>query len=504
MGGVQPGDKSILSTAAKCRLIGVLGGEVGGTSISRHVRAAGPIRGDAIAIVIHAPSQVGGVEQRGGAALGGVQLGDKGILSTAAKCRLIGVLGGEVAGNSISRHVRLAGPIRGDAIAIVTIVPPQIGGVEQGVARGAEFGDKGILTTAAVRPLVRVLGGEVGGTSISRHVRLAGPIHGDARTIVPTAPPQVSGVDEGGVATLTGVYLGHKDISATAARRPLVGAPDGEVGGRSASRHVRLAGLIHGDARALVITAPPQVGGVEQGRVNDEGLAGVVFVPHRKAAGAQAVQHELRLYLHPPPVDLLVDVGPGVLQLVPSGQDEQVALFVQAQTSRAPVGQPDLADIRPRIDDKGVLERPHLPDITQVDAGVEVVIDHLFVGGETCLPLRRVFADEVVDFSRRSLHANRLRGVSSHPPHPQNGRVQDHDHLSGGKVDGMSAALGVVADAGVHLPLVDGEVQGQLQVGVERSLFERLAAGIVADGWGLGRLHRRGKTGPRSQPGHQQ
>ncbi len=259
--------------------------------------------------------------------------------------------------------------------------------------------------------LIGVLGGEVGGISPSRHISVARPIHGDATADIRTAPPQVGGVEQG---VPGGVEFGDKNIPVTTAIRPLIGVLGGEVGGRSPSRHVSIAGPVYGDAVASVITAPSQVGGVDQGGVNSQGVARVVVAPHRKAAGAHPVQHKGRLYLHPPPANLLVSVGLRVLQLAPPGQDEQVALSVQAQPGRAPVGQPDVRNVRPGLHHESVLERPCLTAVAQVDAGVELVVDHFPVGGDIRVPLRRVVPDEVVNFGRPLLHAHRWGGFGPH------------------------------------------------------------------------------------------
>src|SRR5439155_25222550 len=112
---------------------GVGGGDVGGTTAPRIVRAAGGLHGDAAATVPAAAAEVRGVEQR---AAGGIEFAHKGVAAAAGR-GLQGIRGGEVGGSSEPRHVRAAGGVHRDAVAVVSAAPAEVLG-------GAERGDRGI------------------------------------------------------------------------------------------------------------------------------------------------------------------------------------------------------------------------------------------------------------------------------------------------------------------------------------------------------------------------
>ena len=51
-----------------------------------------------------------------------------------------------------------------------SIASPQIGGINEGAPRGVDLSDEGIEHSSCVGPLIRVLGREVGGVRLSRHI----------------------------------------------------------------------------------------------------------------------------------------------------------------------------------------------------------------------------------------------------------------------------------------------------------------------------------------------
>jgi hypothetical protein len=75
---------------------------------------------------------------------------------------------------------------------------------------------------------------------------------------IATAPPEVGGVDERGAG---GGEPTHEGISSSPVTR-LVGVHGGEIGGFRIPRDVSLAARPQCDSIPIIITAPPEVGGV--------------------------------------------------------------------------------------------------------------------------------------------------------------------------------------------------------------------------------------------------
>src|SRR5206468_113636 len=151
------------------------------------------VHGDAEALVIATPAEVGGVDEPRAEER---RVGQEGVYGGAAG-GLEGAGGrGEVGGTSEARHVGVAEGVHGDAEAVVNATPAEVGGVDEPGAGGIELGHERVFG-AAEGGLEGAGGrGEVGGTSEARHVGVAEGVHGDAEAVVNAAPAEVGGVDE--------------------------------------------------------------------------------------------------------------------------------------------------------------------------------------------------------------------------------------------------------------------------------------------------------------------
>ena len=168
------------------------------------------------------------------------------------------------------------------------IVPPEVGGVDQGGARRVQLRHEGVEAAAEGRLKGAGRGREVGGTSAARYVGVAGGVHRDAGAIIIARAAEVGGVDQGGARR---VQLRHEGVEVSAAVGRLKGAGRGrEVGGSSEARHVGVAGSVHGDAPAKVTARAAEVGGVDQGgarrvQLRHEGVEVSAAVGRLKGAG---------------------------------------------------------------------------------------------------------------------------------------------------------------------------------------------------------------------------
>src|SRR3989442_11241849 len=95
------------------------------------------------------------------------------------------------------------------------------------------------------------------------YVGVSGGIDGDAVAIVIGVPTEVGGIDEG---RSKRVELRHEGVVAAVVGR--VEGPGGsrKVRGISRSSHVGAPRGVDGDSEAVVIAAPPEVGGVDESR----------------------------------------------------------------------------------------------------------------------------------------------------------------------------------------------------------------------------------------------
>ena len=87
------------------------GGEVGRIGVARDVGVSGGVHGDAVAAVVAAAAEVGGVDE-GGA--GRVQLGHEGVGRRRALAAWSGLGGGEVGRVGVARDVGVPRAVHGD------------------------------------------------------------------------------------------------------------------------------------------------------------------------------------------------------------------------------------------------------------------------------------------------------------------------------------------------------------------------------------------------------
>src|SRR5205823_14714981 len=89
-------------------------------------------------------------------------------------------------------------------------------------------------------------GGEVRREGLTRHVSVAGGVHGDAVALVKAVAAEIGGVDEGGACR---VELRHEGVGLAAAEGRLEGPRRRwEVAGTSETRHVGVPHGVDGDA----------------------------------------------------------------------------------------------------------------------------------------------------------------------------------------------------------------------------------------------------------------
>jgi hypothetical protein len=254
---------------ASTRLVGVRGGEIGGQRIPRDVSLAARPQCDSIPVIETAPPEVGGGDERG---TGGGETAYEDI-STSAVTRLVGVQGGEIGGQRIPRDISLAARPQCDSPPGIIIAPPEVGGIDERGAGGGETAHEGIISSAEIR-LVGIQRGEIGGSRIPRYVSLAARPQCDSIPVIPTAPPEVGGIDERGAG---GGEFAYEDIPTSAAKTCLVGIQVGKIGGDGFPCDISLAARPQCDSIPIIITAPPEVGGVFELKrcgMNQRGISG--------------------------------------------------------------------------------------------------------------------------------------------------------------------------------------------------------------------------------------
>ncbi len=257
--GIELGHKGVKKT-----LVGRLEGLRGGREVCRsrgsgHISVAGGVDRDSRALVVAAAPEIGRVEQ---GRAGGIELGHKGVIGTARKLRLEGEQGGREAHRSrVSGHISVADGVDRDAIALVEAT------VAVGAAAGGiELDHKGVAPT-----LVVLLEGPRGGREVNRgrgsgHISVAGGVDRDCLAQIVAGAPEIGRVEE---ARAGGVELGHKGVMGTA----LIEHPEGPRGGREVRRtrpsgHINGASGVHRDSIADVFAAAPEIGGINNGRID--------------------------------------------------------------------------------------------------------------------------------------------------------------------------------------------------------------------------------------------
>src|SRR5439155_30689 len=157
---------------------------------------------------------------------------------------------GEVERQGEAGYVRAAGGIHGNGVPLIGAAAAEVGGVDKRRARGVELRHESVREVKGGLEGARG-GGEVRREGPTRHVRAAGGIHGNAVGRVTAAAAEVGGVDQGGAGR---IKLRHEGVAASGGR--LEGTRcRGKVYRASPTRHVGVAGGIHGDAEAPVIVA---------------------------------------------------------------------------------------------------------------------------------------------------------------------------------------------------------------------------------------------------------
>src|SRR5207237_1655118 len=100
----------------------------------------------------------------------------------------------------------------------------------------------------------------------------------------------------------------HESIGVAAPGGRLEGPRRREVGGIGTTRHVRVARGVHGDPVAPVVATAPEVGGVNEHRIDDQRPAGVVG-RDLKPNLSRALEDVTTGYLLASSVHFLVDDG---------------------------------------------------------------------------------------------------------------------------------------------------------------------------------------------------
>ena len=347
------------------------GGKVGREGAPDHVGVAGRVHGDAAAAVVAVAAQIGGVNQRRAC---GIELCHERIRSGAqgsvkgragrggTPCRKVG-------GPGAARHIDVAGPIHGDAVAIVDAVAAQIGGVDQCRASGVEL----------------------------CHERIRERIKGRVK--------------------------GRAGRGGTRCRK---------VSGSGAARHIGVAGCVHGDAGAIVNATAPKVCGIAQGRIDDERPVRIV-VPHVKRELISALDQELPFNLGRAPVLLLVHERLLEPHFADPGLDYRIALAVEIKPIRSGKGQGNGGGVGMRGEHKVVFESASRFMIDEVNAGVEASVSDAGIMRDMCLPFGGIVADEVMALARQLLQALYDRaGFGVHKPHTQHGSPTPALPLRGG------------------------------------------------------------------------
>ena len=108
---------------------------------------------------------------------------------------------------------------------------------------------------------------------------------------------------------------------------------------------------------------------------------------------------ELPGHLHSLSINLLIDER-FFLENFPAVQaDLQVPRIRYTQAFDSFIREPDLRRIGPRLNDNVILHLPVVAVELQINAGIDLLIDHGLVSGYTGLPILRIIADKIVNLS---------------------------------------------------------------------------------------------------------
>ncbi len=249
--------------------------------VPHHVDAARRVEGDAVALLVAGPPDVGQEHER---RPGRVDLAGEGILKAAVvrevgpardrKARLGRVRGSEEEG--VPREVH------GHAADRVESRPAHEAAVDE-AARGVELGDEAVVPTApGLQRRARV----VGGRGLADHVDVARRVAGDPDAAFERAAAEERRVDE---RAARGVELRDDGVGGAEVERGVVdaGAGRGKRGAVGIAGHVGAARAVDGDAVQRVEAGATEVGAVgEPGAARrDLGDEAVLAVPHLVEGG---------------------------------------------------------------------------------------------------------------------------------------------------------------------------------------------------------------------------
>ena len=155
------------------------------------------------------------------------------------------------------------------------------------------------------------------------------------------------------------------------------------------------AGAIGGNGEALFIQSAADGGGDGHGRIDHQGLGGVVLteMEARLVAGQENEVTGDRLALA---VDGLIDERLVGDHHAASGVEFQIAVGIDGDIARAIEGHADLGRIGTRVDDKVVFELALVTGVDGVNAGVNVFGAHFSEVRDSDDPLGTIVAKQVV------------------------------------------------------------------------------------------------------------
>ena len=163
-----------------------------------------------------------------------------------------------------------------------------------------------------------------------------------------------------------------------------------------------MAGRVNGDAERVVVVGAAEVGGIDERRVDDEGIARFVGAD-LESVGGQAQK------LEPPgdgdalAVDVLIDGRRALFELAEGRPDHKGAVLGDAESLDPPVRHPDFGGIASGPDDELLLKMAAVAVEPEVDPVPDVPIDDLAPAADPGPPAGRIVAEVVVVSARKEL-----------------------------------------------------------------------------------------------------
>ena len=223
-----------------------------------------------------------------------------------------------------------------------------------------------------------------------------------------------------------GVVLGPEGMRALIVRRRATA----QVGRVRGAKHVGVAGRVGGRKADHLVAAAAQVGRVAEDRVDHQrqrGVIGANVEPDLEAPGPAASQHKAAIHCLALAADLLVQLRRLLHQVAGRSVQVQVAIGFDFDTERAGKRHAYRVGIRLRRQHPVVFQRAVGPLVVeQVDAGVDLVVEHL-----RCIGLRRRIGRTG---QRRNADRRRRRVIAQ----------RRHDHLCAGARSRRQAEAGAV------------------------------------------------------------